>query len=247
MPDSYRIVFHFEWRTGNIVEDVIESCLEAGFAPTPGGSTDRCESYSANREEHSTSQSTDHLQSAVEDISENMPGTMTLWGGGADIELTFDCDSTAEPASIRALPAVDDCIVNLRIFQRGLSTVKADESAVRERIELLIEATKRIVERTDPKHVWFGYKVSSSLDKYRDIIPTDDPIVDGIDDFGWLTVLSPETVEALGGREKVLDTPAWHVEELETGHVLIVRSDHPIDPDDAPETDPADHLLGIDD
>ncbi|WP_226013285.1 hypothetical protein [Halomicrobium salinisoli] len=54
----------------------------------------------------------------------------------------------------------------------------------------------------------------------------------------WFGVYSSSLIDELGGREHVLETPAWHVEELETGSILLIRTrapwaylgrDHPVD------------------
>lgn len=61
----------------------------------------------------------------------------------------------------------------------------------------------------------------------------------------WFGIYSEALIEDLGGRDHVLETPAWHVEELDTGSILVIRTrapwaklgrDHPVDR----------HLLGED-
>lgn len=61
----------------------------------------------------------------------------------------------------------------------------------------------------------------------------------------WFGIYSEPLIDTLGGREHVLNTPAWHVKELDTGSVLLIRTrapwaklghDHPVDH----------HLLGED-
>lgn len=54
----------------------------------------------------------------------------------------------------------------------------------------------------------------------------------------WLGVYSSSLIDELGGREHVMSAPAWRVEELETGSILLIRTrapwadlgpDHPVD------------------
>ncbi|MFC6756887.1 hypothetical protein ACFQER_09595 [Halomicroarcula sp. GCM10025894] len=57
----------------------------------------------------------------------------------------------------------------------------------------------------------------------------------------WLGVYSEPLIERFGGRERVLDTPAWKVEELENGSVLIVTTRVPWE--DYGSKHPADRYL----
>lgn len=47
----------------------------------------------------------------------------------------------------------------------------------------------------------------------------------------WLNVL-PESLVTKLGRDRVLETPAWQVTELDTGGVLLVAYENPVRPDD---------------
>ncbi|AHB67857.1 hypothetical protein HISP_16465 [Haloarcula hispanica N601] len=55
--------------------------------------------------------------------------------------------------------------------------------------------------------------------------------------------MSPQVIEQFGGREHVLDTPAWRVRELDSGHVMLVLEEDPYDAME-PKHDPAEvHLF----
>lgn len=54
----------------------------------------------------------------------------------------------------------------------------------------------------------------------------------------WFGVYSTSLIDDLGGRDHVMGAPAWRVEELETGSILLIRTrapwahlgrDHPVD------------------
>lgn len=73
------------------------------------------------------------------------------------------------------------------------------------------------------------------------VLAFEEPI--DLDRIPWLGIYSERLVEQFGGREHVLATPAWCVEELENGSVLIVTTKVPWD--GYREELPADqHLLG---
>ncbi|WP_230458832.1 hypothetical protein [Haloarcula sp. K1] len=57
----------------------------------------------------------------------------------------------------------------------------------------------------------------------------------------WLGVYSEPLIEQFGGRQRVLDTPAWMVEELENGSILIVTTRIPWE--DYGSKHPADRYL----
>jgi len=98
-----------------------------------------------------------------------------------------------------------------------------------------------LVEVLEPDYVWGMPMVGPDPDVGRR--PTDKPISENIQDIGWITVLSPQMIESLGGREYVLDTPAWYREELSTGHIMILTADNPVNPIEHPEHSPKEYLL----
>ena len=57
--------------------------------------------------------------------------------------------------------------------------------------------------------------------------------------LSWLTVFSPPVVETYG-RETLLDAPAYHVEELTDGSVLIITDEDPYSPSEYENV--ADHI-----
>lgn len=99
------------------------------------------------------------------------------------------------------------------------------------------------INRPNSLNVWFGFEIGGNLDTYRSRIPTDQPLLGTIDELGWLTVFNEATVSRLGGAERVLNVPAWRTKQLDSGHVLIVTTDHPLEPIESPSESPAQHLL----
>lgn len=243
MSDTHRLTFHFDGDVENVVERVTEGLFDAGFATMRDGRTDRCERYHTDEGPDPTDDEGADLDRALDEIAGDMPGGLYFWGEGVEVRVTFDCDPTAEARTVRALPELTDRIVELSVFNTPLSPVKSDEAAVRRRIQSLVDAVRAVAERTEPRYVWHGYEIGTT-GHFRDKVPTGRSVLEGVDKLGWLTVLSPEAVEALGGAAAVLRTPAWISEELSTGHVLLVRTDNPLHPTEGAETPLGDHLLG---
>lgn len=113
--------------------------------------------------------------------------------------------------------------------------------SVQERVDALVELTTELVALLDPEYVWGMLDAGPQPDEGRR--PTERPIADSIETLDWLTVLGPELVEALGGYERVTNAPGWRVEELKSGHVLVVATDNPVRPTETPPISVTEYLL----
>ncbi|WP_336330691.1 hypothetical protein [Haloarcula sp. CGMCC 1.2071] len=71
------------------------------------------------------------------------------------------------------------------------------------------------------------------------VLPFETPIT--LERLPWLGIYSEPLIERFGGRQRVLDTPAWMVEELENGSILIVTTRIPWE--DYGHKHPADRYL----
>lgn len=114
-------------------------------------------------------------------------------------------------------------------------------SKVQQRVDAIVRLLLDIVELVNPAYAWSMLSIGTRPD--RGLRPMERPIVDDISRISWLTVFSEELVEDLGGRDHVLETPAWRVETLESGHIVVIATDNPTDPSFEPASDPEDHLL----
>ena len=114
-------------------------------------------------------------------------------------------------------------------------------SKVQQRVDAIVGLLLDIVELIDPVYAWSMLSIGTRPD--RGLRPMERPIVDDISRMSWLTVFSEELVEDLGGLDHVLETPAWRVETLESGHIVVIATDNPTDPSFELASDPGDHLL----
>lgn len=125
----------------------------------------------------------------------------------------------------------------LDIFtQRKFFIPDDDEGEYEGLIGAVVELVRQLAIEHDPYYV-----VSPDLELGMGVHPTD--VMPTTTDFElgripWFGVYSPPLIEDLGGREHVLATPAWRVEELPTGSILLIRTrapwaqlgrDHPVD------------------
>lgn len=117
-----------------------------------------------------------------------------------------------------------------------------DRSKVQSRIEKIIKIVADVVEIADPEYVYSAqYHGAGS---YRGVRPLNRPIADNVSKMNWLAVFSESVIDDLGGRKRVLNTPAWRVEELDSGHIMVIKTDNPVDPKDGPSTSTDEYLFG---
>ena len=105
-----------------------------------------------------------------------------------------------------------------------------------------VELIRRLALAFDPE-VGTSYNTQHfhSSPSPRDVIPEETPIE--FDRLPWLGVYSENIVDQFGGLEHVLASPAWRVEELDNGSILVIKTREPWA--DRGTTHPIDrHLLG---
>ncbi|MDS0261028.1 hypothetical protein NDI56_16635 [Haloarcula sp. S1CR25-12] len=91
-------------------------------------------------------------------------------------------------------------------------------------VDSVIDLVCSLAESNDPEYVAAHNAVSTDSDP---VIPTTRPILDDIDRLPTLGIYSRDMVDVLGGRDRVLETPAWRVEELDNGQILIITEEPP--------------------
>lgn len=220
MTDSYHAFFHIETVPDRFVERAIEQCVECGFDTVKAGGSEYIQQYETaahDRMRDADDPDDDYTGGSISDIAEEISeaeeGTVTLWYDTMEFELLF----YVQPGQEWYIPKVE-----LTFWRRN---VTPDDHRTREsaqnRIDHVVKAITKLTTAFDPE---FAY--CDTLDVLEHVFPEERPIVDQIERIPWATVLSGQLVEEFGGYERVLATPAWQVDELESGHVLIVRTDN---------------------
>lgn len=130
-----------------------------------------------------------------------------------------------------------DSILSLRTSASGLVPSGDAESEYTGFPATLIDLVRELAVEFDPSYV-----TTYNSQHWRDgpspkaVLPEAVPIE--FERLPWLGVYSERLVEQFGGRAHVLETPAWAVEELDTGAALVIKtrrpwadgwSDHPVD------------------
>lgn len=215
--DPYNICFLTDPLSVDDVRDVARRCSDAGFRWE--GEADSLQAYvDASLDEESAT-----LEFRYDDVLE--------------VSLFFNCGPDWEWNDPKLLVSFSVMALDTNVEFSGYTPQQ-----VRDRISALLDLIRTLTRTVDPEYGW-GMLVQGPAPD-TGLRPTERPISDQIERLSWITVLSKSLVAAFGGRERVLRTPAWRVEELDTGHVLIVRTDNPVDPTEGPPGAPEQYLLG---
>jgi len=115
------------------------------------------------------------------------------------------------------------------------------DSTYQARIDELLDLVAELVPVINPTYVWSS--VYKGHESFKRFVPGGHPIADQVANLSWITVMSDEVTEQFGGREHVLETPAWQVRELEPGHIMLVLSADPYDAMEPTYSPSEEHLL----
>lgn len=220
---------------------IVDRCLELGLTTSQDGRTDVCSDYTVgDLLDGNDDIDGDDRQKIVDEISA-VGGEITFWyGQESDTTASVSVSKSDEPEwsdhkvglSLQTMPL--DPSVD---FGEGRYT----REKVQKRVESITDLVGGLAEVVEPEYVYGMLLVGTK--PHRGLKPTGRPISENVERLSWISVLSDPIIEDFGGRERVLDTPAWRVEELETGHVMIVKTNNPIDPTEGPSVSVDRYLL----
>lgn len=109
-------------------------------------------------------------------------------------------------------------------LQSSTWSTQESEAHRDEFVDAITDLVCSLAVSNDPEYVAAHDPVATDSDP---VIPTTRPIVNDIDRLPVLGIYSRDMVETLGGREWVLETPAWRVEELDNGQILVITDEPP--------------------
>ncbi|WP_226023707.1 hypothetical protein [Halomicrobium salinisoli] len=214
------------------VEALYQRCLDCDMSPTFEGQSEAFTEIQVSDDLRTD----EAIDDALAELEAADRGTISLWtNSGMKVALKFRNVAPKNPLE-RGYGRVSISLQTPQFDPRH-----KDRSLCRTRVEELLDLVEQLTVLIDPIYVWSG--TLEAVHDHQSMIPEGRPIVSHVDELLWLTVMSPTVVEEFGGREHVLATPAWRVDELDSGHVLLVLQDHPYDPAESIERSPEEHLL----
>lgn len=150
------------------------------------------------------------LDDAAADIATGNGGRIEVRLDDYPIEVRYDLEvPTEEPDTVLWLDGPDESA--FEEYDVPLDTA-------RDRADRLADAIAALAVEIDPWLVvgWIPYP-------YQDVHPYPEgyPPETGLERLGWITVFGEPFHERVGGRERLLEAPAWNVRDLETGAVFV--------------------------
>ncbi|AGB30398.1 hypothetical protein C488_04467 [Natrinema pellirubrum DSM 15624] len=141
-----------------------------------------------------------------------------VYDGNRAVQLNFRIDGWDGPI---------DSVLNITTTANTLVSVDADpDDEYTGFARDLVALIRSLGVELDPIYVsTFNTHVEPTTPSPETVLPFEFPL--DIERIPWLGVYSEPVIEQLGGREYVLETPAWKVEELENGNILIITTRTP--------------------
>lgn len=128
--------------------------------------------------------------------------------------------------SVMAFPCLSLSVAPTQFDYR--SDMRGSKSECREKVRTLTEIVRDISNKVEAVYA-FGRLGGIQPE---DQVPSDEQLRNGtVDSLDWVTVFPESTVDTIG-RTRILQAPAWHVEELDSGQILLVVTDNPRAPSD---------------
>lgn len=155
---------------------------------------------------------------SLDDNHEGKPGVDLGWPF-MPVDVTVHHDNNWDELE-RALTVSFDA----GALQSSTWSTQESEAHRDEFVDTVIDFVCSLAVSNDPEYVAAHDPVATDSDP---VIPTTRPIIDDINRLPVLGIYSRDMVETLGGRERVLETPAWRVEELDNGQILVITDEPP--------------------
>lgn len=216
MDESYLISFITNSLPG--IETVYNCCLNHGLTPKKKGGTDKIERYRIGLDLHEDADS----EIALSKMEKSDEKTLYLWS----------------ESSMRLALSIDDNMIEYDRwfggFRISFQTTEIDYRhqsgpVIETRLDEVFDLVLSLIPIVDPEYVWSA--IYDENEHYDAVKPTGRPIAKNIREPSWITVISPEIIDQFGGRDHVLSTPAYRVEEIDTGHIALMCYNHPYDQD----------------
>ena len=179
------------------------------------------------------------LEAVAVEIADAGSGDVSVWleEFHARARFSFDRESADEVVPSLALTSLDEYAFDEDDVPRETALSRADH---------LVDAIAALAVETDPWLVGAGMYLSYAFPTLGSY-PQGRPPESGIERLAWVTVFGEGFHDRFGGRERLLEAPAWNVRALENGAVLVRQRDMPhgvrSDTDRGPEPSTYEYLF----
>lgn len=158
------------------------------------------------------------LEEAIEKVLQSGGGTVTIGFRDLNIRVRY---FSKEVAKSEPQLSIGVWASQFKIWE------DSTEDGTRSRTEQFVSFVRLLSETFNPLYAFGGIERNEGLEQ---MLPPLDQLKRGeVKRLFWLNVFSPTAIERLG-RDQILSAPAWNIEELKNGHVMLVISDNPVHP-----------------
>lgn len=228
MDDPYHI--GFVAGSPPSAKQLYDQCRQAGMKTTPDGQSNVVAEYSIGLTSHTDM----NLENALEALEDAESGSMRFWtDSDMVLRVGISIPTTEEERMIGC--------VSISFQTSEIDGEVFSEETYKSRIDEIINLVEQLIPIINPEYVWSS--VYNGDIRYNGFVPDGEPIIDNIDNLSWITVVSDQVIDRLGGREHVLETPAVQLEEFDSGHIMIVLEEHPLDVTELTDSPAEAHLL----
>ncbi|MEY7849778.1 hypothetical protein AB7C87_11350 [Natrarchaeobius sp. A-rgal3] len=196
------------------VRRTVEILREHGFETTYDGCNELIEDYEADGARFRNAD--ESLEEVAAELADASEGTITVWIDDHRIRVGYDFDADTDG---EVEPTLSLSGVNEHFFHGD----DVSGETARERADRIVDAIAALAVETDPWYVGGWMHPHYGLDPYPDGKPPES----GVERLGWIAVFGEAFHDRFGGRQRLLETPAWNVRDLESGVVLVRRGDLP--------------------
>ncbi|PCR90526.1 hypothetical protein [Natrinema ejinorense] len=208
------------------VRRTVERLRDNGFETTSGGG-EMIDRYAVDGDRRVDTDTT--LTDAAGEIADSGSGKIETRLESYPVEARFDLDG------------VGDSELPIPVTLRGPETSAFEEYDVprelaRDRSDRLADGIAGLAVEVDP---WLAVAWIPYPHKDAHPYPEGKPPETALETLGWVTVFGETFYDRFGGRERLLEAPAWNVRGLESGAVLVREQETPgsgrSDADPAPD------------
>ena len=158
------------------------------------------------------------LEEALEKVLQSGGGTVTIGFRELNIKIRY---FSKEVAKSEPQLSIGVWASQFKVWE------DSTEDGTQRRTEQFATFVRLLSEMFDPLYAFGGIEQNENP---KQLLPPLDQLKRGeLNSLFWLNVFSPAAVERLG-RNRVLSAPAWKVEELDDGRVMLVVSNNPVHP-----------------
>ncbi len=194
------------------VKEILKNCFEIGCTTKQNGRTDIVKYHSGDLERAPKNIETD---SAINRLASDQEGGIEFWYKDIRFDLKLNWD-------VHRIPSTPHFGLKISSSQFRSHT-EGDNSDITKRVIQFLEVARSLAEISDPVYAYGAVEDFDSVDVElpEKTIESSYPRR-----LFWFNIFSKPMIDKIG-KDRLFSAPAWKIETLSTGSVLLVVNDRP--------------------